>query len=251
MKIVGLVGPKGSGKDTSYELLKELKKVDGKISFAGPLKLICTEVFGLHANLLNDADLKEKPMKEPITLTLKHIRKIRDLCEEYVEPVLNDGTLLYRSNAISVAGLEGLTFKTPRELMQVIGTELIRDRVYKGWHRNAAFSTKALSKLKQNGTYAVTDVRFFDENEFLTEKFGDDYQAYYVARPEAEANLEKATHPSELETKKIREVISTTNIIDNSGDLEELKTQLGKLTLKVPKSTKPKEPGSRFKYTAR
>ena len=248
MRIISFVGPKGSGKDTSYELLRDAKRVDGKISFAGPLKAICSEVFGLHVNLLNDPDLKEKTMKEPITLTNKHIRAIRDLCESYVPSVTSDGIILYRANAISTVGLEGRVFTTPRQLMQIIGTELIRDRVWKNWHKAAAFSEKALSKLKRTGTYAVTDLRFIDEHAFLLEKFGSFYKAFYVSRPEAEEVLLKSTHPSELETQKIRKLL-THNVIDNSGSLEDLKETLKELDLGAEGTEAPLK-GSRFKYAS-
>lgn len=246
MRIIGLIGPKGSGKDTSYELLKDAKRVDGKISFAGPLKEICGQVFGLHYNLLNDPVLKEKELKEPIKLTRKQIRQIIDLCEEYVPSVTQDGQILYRSNTVSTVGLDGREFKTPRELMQIIGTDLIRDRLHKGWHRAAAFSDKALSKLKKDGIYAVTDVRFLDEHEFLSAKFGQAYKAFYVSRPAADEVLAKATHPSELETQKIR-VLLADSVIDNSGTLDDLKDLLKELDLGT-KGTEPPAKGSRFRY---
>ena len=259
MRIIGLIGPKGSGKDTSYELLRDQKRVDGKISFAGPLKQICGQVFGLHHVYLNDAVLKEKELEQPITLTLKHIRKIIELCEEYVPSVTSDGLILYRSNAVSTTGLEGRVFKTPRELLQIIGTELIRERIYKGWHLSAAFSPKVLNSTKedkdgrkrrvykQDGTYAVTDVRFENEHDFLAERFGKAYKAFYVKRPEAEEVLATATHPSELETQKIRAKLED-SVIDNSGTLEDLGKLLGSLDLKAEVTEVP-EKGSRFRYT--
>lgn len=254
MKIIGLIGPKGSGKDASYEILKDAKRVDGKISFAGPLKAICGEVFGLHFNLLNDPDLKEKEMKEPIVLTARHIRAIRNLCEDYVNPVTPDGQLLYRSNAISVVGLEGRQFKTPRELMQIIGTELIRDRIWKGWHRTAAFSEKALSKLKKTGTYAVTDVRFLDEHQFLQAKFGKAYEAYYVDRPEASEKLTASVakgnaHQSETETQVLREMLKD-SVIENYGDLDDLKNTVKAIQfhVNVDETEEATAKGSRFRY---
>lgn len=251
MRIIGLIGPKSSGKDTSYELLRDMKRVDGKISFAGPLKEICGKVFNLHFNLLNDPVLKEKEMAEPITLTKKHIRLIINMCEEYVNPVQPDGRMLYRSATVSVVGLEGRVFKTPRELMQIIGTELIRDRIYKPFHREAAFSEKALAKLKADGTYAVTDVRFMDEHAFLEAKYGDSYKAYYVDRPEASAALEASlatgnAHPSESETQKIRTVLADSTI-QNEGSLDDLKTLLKTLDLGKDGTEAPKK-GSKFRY---
>jgi len=69
-------------------------------------------VFGLHLNLLNDPDLKERELKEPITLTRKHIKTILQLCTTYVNPVTEDGYVLYNIDKVTVTGLEGRVFKT-------------------------------------------------------------------------------------------------------------------------------------------
>lgn len=251
MRVIGLIGPKGSGKDASYEILRESKRVDGKISFAGPLKEICGQVFGLHFNLLNDPVLKEKEMATPITLTRKNIKSILQLCEQYVPAVQGDGRMLYRSETVSTVGLEGRVFKTPRELMQIIGTELIRDRLYKPFHREAAFSEKALAKLKKDGVYAVTDVRFLDEHTFLEAKYGKAYKGYYVDRPEASEKLEASiasgnAHQSETETQKIRELLADSTI-ENHGNLDDLKEMLEDLDLGT-EGTEPVAKGSRFKF---
>jgi hypothetical protein len=252
MKIIGLIGPKGSGKDTSFELLEELKLADGKISFAGPLKTICSKVFGMAPVMFHDVVFKEKELKKPITLTLKHIRAIRDLCEEYVPSVTDNNWIKWNPNAVSTVGLEGRVFKTPRELLQVIGTDLIRDRVYGKFHMEAAFSPEATKRLKKNGTYCVTDVRFLNEHEFLTSKFGASYKAFYVDRPEASAKLAEAVasgsaHQSETETQAIRELLKD-SIIDNSGTLADLKKLLKTLDL----GSKVKDtPESKFRYVSR
>jgi ABC-type oligopeptide transport system ATPase subunit len=234
MKIVGFVGPKGSGKDTAAMLLTQSRRIKGKISFAGPLKDICSKVFGLSVQVLNDPDLKERAFQTPIKLTKKHFRDIMRLCETYLPPVTSDGLILYRSTA-SIAGLEGREMKSPRELMQFIGTEYIRDRVYKEFHMRAAFSEAVLSKLEE-GVYAVTDVRFANEHEFLKGKFGADFTCFYVDRPEAEERLAQATHPSELEVKKIREILPETQILKNHGSMDEFKALLKETEL--PKEDK-------------
>lgn len=254
MRVIGLIGPKGSGKDASYEILRDAKRVDGKISFAGPLKEICGKVFDLHFNLLNDPVLKEKELATPITLTRKNIKNILQMCEQYVPSVQKDGRMLYRSEAVSVVGLEGRMFKTPRELMQIIGTELIRDRVYKGFHREAAFSELALSKLKKDGVYAVTDVRFLDEHTFLEAKYGTAYKPYYVDRPEASEKLTASiatgnAHQSETETQKIRELLADSTI-ENHGDLKDLKEMLEDLDLGTEGTEAPAK-GSRFRFAAK
>lgn len=253
MRIISFVGPKGSGKDTAADLLKESKKAHGKISFAGPLKQICAKVFGVDLGILNDPVLKEKLFVDlknfgkPIELTERLLRQVKKECaamlEEY-DP--NTGLMRYNIDRVSVTGLAGQLMESPRQLLQVIGTEFIRDRIYKGWHVEAAFSDSALAKLTQSGTYCVTDTRFTNEYEFLKEKFQDDFICYYVERPEKEEILAKATHASELGVKEIRAIIGEKAVIKNDSTIEEFQEKLDKLIETVAVS--PARRGSRFVF---
>lgn len=252
MRILGLVGPKGSGKDTTADLLEELKISDGKISFAGPLKKICGEVFDLHHNFFHDVNLKEKPLKQTITLNSRNLRLIKNACVEWLDPYTDGGTrILYNPNKASISGIEGMEITTPRQLLQVIGTNFIRDRLFNEWHLHAAFSDKALSKLKENGIYCVTDVRFPNEYEFLRNKFGSDFKGFYIQRPEAEHKLAQATHPSETEVVKVKNAMGEeAMILKNDGTVEDLKNMLKTLDLQKEKDSKPTatKRKSRFVY---
>lgn len=248
MKIVGLVGPKGSGKDTVAALLKDLNKSNGKISFAGPLKEIISKVFDVSLTVLNDPVLKEKPFKTPIVLTSRNLRAVKHECMERLDRFSEDGTLLYFPDKATISGLEGREMKSPRELMQVIGTDFIRMRIFDEWHTRAAFAEPALAKLVKGGVYCVTDVRFVNEYEYLANKYGKDFVCFYVERPEAEARLAEATHPSELETLKIKALLPEGHIIMNDGTMEELKTKSSMLLDKFGVEKQTVKKGSRLKF---
>lgn len=243
MKIICFSAPKGGGKDTAAAILIKAKKANGKISFAGPLKDICSKVFKIPLQVLNDPVLKETPFKQPITLTKKHLRDIKNECVTILNPEQGN-VLLYNPNKASVLGIEGRVMNSPRELMQFIGTDFIRNRIFQGWHLNAAFGEANLSKCEANGVYCVTDARFFNEYEFLRDRFGDDFSCYYVERPEAEENLKNATHASELETQKIKAALPSENIILNDGTEDDLKKKL----LSLDFAPAPRKKGSRFKF---
>ena len=246
MKIISFTGPKGSGKDTSADILREEKISTGSLAFAGPLKKICTEVFDLHHNFMNDPLLKEKPLAEPIVLSAKHFRKINLAMTNHLE----QDEFFYTPHKAAISGLEGMVITTPRQLLQVIGTDYIRDRVHPDWHLQAAFSKTSLAKLKGD-LYCVTDVRFPNEYLFLVDKFGDDFKGFYVERPEAEAKLLLSQHASEIQVREVKKLIKEDNILVNDGEIKDLKKKLLALKLEeLPKFKKGGESGSQFKFVA-
>ena len=241
MKIICFVGPKQSGKDTTFDLLKKNSIVKDKLSFAAPLKELCAKHFNLPLRLMHDPDLKEKPLKDPIIIKGKTLRRIKWNMIEILDPFVEGQ--FYNINKAPIQGIEGLVVDTPRKLLQIIGTDFIRDRVYSDWHVKAAFSDSYL-KLKKgftkNATYAVTDCRFANEYQFLKDKYGKDVTFVYVERPVAEEQLKKATHQSELEVNKLRELLEKDGgiVLKNNGTLNELEK-----TLLMIFSNKGKEDG--------
>jgi hypothetical protein len=257
MKIVAFVGPKGSGKDTCADILKKSKKLRVSVPFALPLKRICCQVFGLHYNLVNDPVLKEKELRDPIKVNIKHLRAIKNLMQTYVDPYGED--TFYNLNK-ATDRLVGTTLTTPRQILQIIGTEFIRNEIHPDWHCMAAFSEKNLTEVVKSGnrniTVAVTDCRFPNEFNYILKKFGHDAAFFYVERPEAEERLAKATHASETSVIQVKELIEAVDgeVINNAGTLDELEEVLK--SIKVPESTgKPTKvgdvPGSRFRWGTR
>lgn len=234
MKLLVFVGPKGSGKDASAKILKDSKVVGGNVSFAGPLKRICGEVFGLHHNMFNDPVLKEKPLATPVKVTIKHLKKLRDLLPDFVSPYDHH----YNLNGIPASLFENRIFKTPREILQIIGTDLIRDHILRDYHVLAAFGDHNMKLLgySKDKLYAVTDCRFVSEYEYLRENH--ECQFFYVERPEAEERLAAATHQSEREVIKVRNLIERDGgtLIQNTGTLEDLEAKL-KALVSVEEST--------------
>lgn len=236
MNLINVTGPKGCGKDTVAAELKKRKQVKAILSFADPLKTVVGEVFGLHRNLLYDADLKELALKEPITLSRKNLRELKKALPSFLNPEI-DGCFYNIDNA-SISGLEGQVMTTPRQLLQIIGTDFIRDRVFKDWHINAAFQKNFLAKkhkgvkFEKRDTISVTDCRFLNELEHLSDRFGKETISIYVERPEAEAKLLNDMHPSEqgmIEIKKRIEEDPNGYIIVNDGTLAELHKKVQKV----------------------
>lgn len=245
MKLAVFAGPKQSGKDTSAKILKDSKRAVGNVPFAGPLKRICAEVFQIAPVMFNDPDFKERPFKEPVVVNIKHLRKLKELMLEYVDPY--EPGKFHNLNRIPASQFEGLTFKTPREILQIIGTELIRECVHQDWHCWAAFSEKN-KKISgfSNSTHCVTDCRF--PNEYLYLKKHHDCTFAYVERPEAEKVLAEATHDSERLLLQVKEMILADGgvLIKNHSSVEDLKKIVE--TLELPAPTKAKGKKGKFVF---
>lgn len=251
MKFIGYIGPKGSGKDSAFEILLKKGKVQGKLSFAGPLKDICSKVFGIPPRLFVDPILKEKPFSDgPITLTSKVLRQVKKEIVSWLPEVTEDGYVRYNADKATLVGVENRQVASPRELLQVVGTEFIRERVYQNWHVEAAFGDKVLSEL-DGKAYAITDIRFENELEYLRNKFGSDFTAFYVERPEAEERLKTATHASELTAIELRKMVGEESVLQNNGSLEDFeKTVLNSKLPDVSAAANPKKK-SKFIYDRR
>ena len=123
-------------------------------------------------------------------------------------------------------GRHHLHMRTPRELLQYVGTEIIRKHINPAWHIEAAFSAKGLEGLEPEGIYCVTDARFPNEYLWLEKRFMLDFTGLYVERPEAEETLKTATHDSELQVAEVRKLMKAEQVLDNSRDIEYLRKQI-------------------------
>lgn len=216
MKLVAFVGPRGSGKDTCAAIAKEAGLVAGKISFAGPLKRICSEVFDIPMDVFEDPIKKEEVATHPLDMAA--LGEIIAGMSDYLP--MTDAEMFACS--MNFAKHFNNTLTSPRHVLQYVGTEIIR-AYDPDWHCKAAFSEYNLEQLDVDTSkvYAVTDCRFLNEYAFLNEKH--DTRFIYISRPEAEERLKAATHQSEKEIVLVKEKIQ--HEIDNSYELEELKAQ--------------------------
>lgn len=103
--------------------------------------------------------------------------------------------------------------KSPRKLLQSLGTEWGRDQVARNlWVRHMARRVQPI--LNGGGDVVITDVRFLDEAE-LIHRFGG--QIWRVIRKEGQ-KTKHADHTSEQESKRIIADVD----IENFGTLEQL-----------------------------
>lgn len=180
MKLIGLTGKAGAGKDTLASLILEHTTGTTR-SFAAPLKKAAREIFGLTDEQMTDRVLKEQ--------------------------------------VIPYWG------KSPRQLLQRLGTEGIRD-VFGGdtWVKNADLRLQALERAESCEDLPVevviwTDVRFAEEAEWIRANGGI---VIHVHRPGIAAVSEHSSE-SGLPFGLVN------NTITNAGDIDDLHDLVGLL----------------------
>lgn len=207
--IIAFCGSKGSGKSTSAVLLKKVFIGETEeLAIAGHLKQTCSEVFGLNQELFINPSLKELELEDPIVLDAANIEAV--FRQFFVQN--------YNFNSHVRPHISKI-LTTPRKLLQYIGTEVLHP-IDPLIHIRATMQKKDQSKLT-----ILTDLRFVNEFEFLTENFNDSFLPVYVRNPTAEIAASVDAHPSERQFELFRNACTVLDNTESMGALEsKLKT---------------------------
>lgn len=217
MKVIGLIGKKGSGKDTVAELINEFKPMK-RVTYADKLKNVCSSVFSVPLNKFNDRALKESQFNLPVQITLE---QMYDLVSKYNLDVKKN---LLRTHV-------GIILNNPREVLQYVGTNVLRSIDEDIHVKQVQFTEDSI----------ISDVRFQNEIDHVKNNEEIEYHSVFISRNTERTDL----HASE-------DVVSLqegTYILDNNGDLNELKKNVKKMLtdigilakIKSKKSTKKVE----------
>jgi len=179
-KIIAFTGRAGSGKDTAASLLERSWVI---MAFAAPLKQM---IRSLLSNLQHDNREAEK-----IALQLREFPK---------------------EEVIPYPG------KSPRQLMQTLGTEWGREMVCDDlWIQCFKAGVARARGLYPDCNIAVTDLRFPNEEKCIREMGGTIIHIVHSSRKDV------ASHKSE------EQPIFADHVIYNDGSLEDLKVELDKI----------------------
>lgn len=204
-KIVAFCGSKFSGKSTSATFLKELVKTPvEEIAIAGHLKEVCAEVFNLDMNLFLDPALKEVELENFIVLEAPLIQR-----------VLKKFNVLKQDYDTQVRPHIGKICRTPRALLQYIGTEVLHP-IDPLIHVKVAVAKKDPNKIT-----LITDLRFPAEFDYLKKNFESSFYPVYVRNPAAEIRAAVDSHASE---RKYVEFVSRCRLLNNEGSLQDLRS---------------------------
>ena len=188
-KLIGLAGRKESGKT---ELAKICNNYGYKtISFALPLKTLIANLLGI---------------------TIEDVNKLKNANNRYV---LQNMDFIFISKETDIPleivkeKCEEKIFKNTRELLQFIGTDLIREYC-NDWHVN---KVKEMILNEPNQNFVIDDVRFPNEREMIESLNGT---LWFVVRPKFE-NVSNHISETALKWQEFD------NIIINNKSLEFLK----------------------------
>jgi hypothetical protein len=181
--LISVSGRARSGKDTLAKTMIE-KFGFQKISFADSLKEIASASFEIPLNYFHDDNLKDSPLPLPVYVTELHLERL-------VTNLIGAGCAITQNqiNEINSKGL-GLIFVSPRNLLQIVGTDLCRnilgDTVWID-----IFKKKVLAA---EGNFIVPDARFLNERKVVKELGGYNF---LILRPSL-APIPESAHESEL-----------------------------------------------------
>jgi hypothetical protein len=217
--VIGITGVKESGKSTSTDyILKNLSHYGAtEFVLAGKLKQVCAEAFEIPLEHTTSQKYKEVPFDEPKNLTKEKIMYILEgFGRKTYQPFENDFDLQDK-----VAHVLNKPLKSPREIMQIVGTELLRNVLGEDVHCNQF-------NLESSMLHVISDVRFFNEFNFFHSKYGDKFIPIYIQNSNAESKVTENSHQSEKEVLTLKQYC---NVIENNGSFKELYEQLDKLII--------------------
>jgi len=184
--VLGISGPAGSGKDTVADYLIETHGWDGKLSFARNLKNMCKAVFKMSEWQVSSQEGKRATFGKPIVFTEGHLGSVLFwMSQTHANFPIAAGA------KEKVKALVGRELRTPREILQMIGTDICRSLI-SSYHLDIVWKDAAA-----DGNWVVTDVRFPNEAEMLANDLKG--SVIKVFRPQASScEGETKTHLSEV-----------------------------------------------------
>jgi hypothetical protein len=217
--VIGLIGPKTCGKSTVTAILDEFYNVR-EAALADKLKNVSAEVFNLRREQLDRQDMKEVDFEKPKELSSERIGKVLEgfgvNIDSFKDPVLMQ---TYRE---FYKPITGRMLRSPREVAQIIGTEVLRFVDQDIHCKNVRISNDSFT--------VVSDVRFSNEYAYFNGLGNVKFIPLYIQRDLAEAQVKPESHISEREFMEFRDKCFK---VDNNGDLKDTERQVKQIVDKV------------------
>lgn len=206
--IVGIAGKMGSGKDTAAEFLIK-KKGYKRYAFADDLKKMCMKIFNLSHKDCYDEKQKFRKLSPEIEFNSKHAEEILQWAAVKHEWKITKKVIDTMQHVLN----QKEVFKTPRHILQYVGTEVCRNVFHPDYH---AIVTKSQINQDKVENVVICDVRFPNEREFIKNWGGI---VCLVTGRENKTDDDASKHASETSLGRPEEY---SRVINNTGTLKEL-----------------------------
>jgi hypothetical protein len=194
--IIGLAGKKSSGKTTAANILKEKRKYT-VLNYADALKGLCSDMFEIPMDYFTSEYRKEH---ETINIKLSRAT-IKEILKRSRVAVYSD----------KVFGLSDTIAVTPRQLLQLVGTDIFRKHVdTEYWVKLLEYKLDDFS----SDNIIVADVRFNNEAAMVQRNKGS---VILIERPMNAISLD--SHASEQINIEYNYKIVNYNLADFKEDL--------------------------------
>ena len=200
--IIGISGVARSGKDSVANILVKNYGFK-KMAFADPLKRICSKVFLVPIQCFYDDNMKDMALIEPEVIDVYHIQRLVTELAEHVNITAD------QVQSLNTHGC-GKELKSPREILQFVGTDLVRTHI-----KDTVWLDIFISELKKSDGHVVcSDARFENERKILKELGGINI---LVTRPTITAAAQAHSSETNLGTEADYDVV-----VKNEGSLADL-----------------------------
>jgi hypothetical protein len=205
-QVIGLVGVKTSGKTTTSNIIKEIIPEAVEVALADKLKNTCAKVFDIDRHLFDNQSFKEMEFKDGAKeLTNGAIGAILECYNIYMS----------RREIDSTYNFIGRKLNTPRQIAQIVGTEVLRAAGDEDIHcENLDLSSNVI---------IVSDIRFPNEFEYFKNNNNINFLPIYIQRDEAEKYITENSHSSEKNVFKFSKKCFE---INNNSSLYDLEQQI-------------------------
>lgn len=196
VKVMGYHGPARAGKDTAIQLMIKNSDKFTLVAFSDAVYREVSSAFKVTESLLRDAETKDTPTP------LLALTKCSD--PDFIK--------------VALAHLDGsiTTPRTPREILQIWGTEYRRGQDPEYWIK---ILRDDLLRADVSKIYVISGVRYQNERGLVSEMNGF---VTHIARPNAP---QVRNHSSEIPLPKLAGDYE----INNDGDLSALERKVAKL----------------------
>lgn len=170
-KLIGVGGRKRSGKDSVCDILVSEFNFK-KIAFADNLRVLCGTIFDIPVELFLNDQKKELEFADGVNLTVEHCNNILDWMIERHQHLIEEK--VWNVNVMWEKYI-GMKLTSPRHILQIVGTELIRNHVSASYHADVVFD-----KINKDpySHYCISDVRFPNERKAVNKHGGQTLLVY-------------------------------------------------------------------------